>query len=202
VDQWVFLVWIFIGWVAGWVMGRAEQAQMRRALLPEPITALSDLPEDDFDELNHQQRADLVEVRTDLARCAAYLQGLVRGLLDQRTGYVEPEWRRGPSELERAIRDAASRIQGAVDTLKLPVTVESRATGEKPPLDRLQARSEFQRYEFDPATNLHVVSVKMPLPNGSWTLKTDVGVDVDAVALRLLKELDQAEAARRGGPEH
>lgn len=199
-DQLGFLPWFVVGGVVGWVVSRAVQSEARQATQLERIPTLADLPEDAFDELKHQQRADLVEVRTDLARSASYLEGLTHDLAQERTGYLEPEWNRGPSGLESAVRDATNRIERAVDTLRMPSAIEHRATIEKPPLDRLRARPEFQSYQFDPGSNLHLMCVKMPLPNGSWTLKNAAGVDVDALAHRLLKELDEAEAALQSGP--
>jgi hypothetical protein len=200
VDQWGFLIWIVVGAVVGWVVGRGVETGARRRTLSEAMPSLSDLPDDDFDELRHQQRVDLVAVRTDLSRCADCLEVLGRDLKNERTGYAEPQWNRGPSVLESMIWHATRAIQGAVGTLKLPAAVESRTVSERPPLDRLRARSEFLRYQFDPGSNLHLMSVKMPLPNGGWTVKNAAGVDVDALALQLLKELDEAEAARVAAP--
>jgi hypothetical protein len=199
-DQLAFLPWFVIGGVIGWVVGRTVQTDARPAKQPESLPSLANLPEDAFDELKHQQRVDLVGVRADLARSSSYLEGLAQGLAKERTGYLEPDWNHGPSSLESAVWDATHQIKRAVDTLKLPSAIEHRAMSEKPPLDRLRARPEFERYQFEPSSNLHLMCVKMPLPNGSWILKNAAGVDLDGMAIQLLKELDEAEAALQGGP--
>ena len=99
-----FLPWFVVGGIVGWVVSRAVQSEARQATQPEPTPTLADLPEDAFDELKHQQLADLVGVRTDLARSASYLEGLTHDLAQERTGYAEPQWNRGPSVLESMIQ--------------------------------------------------------------------------------------------------
>ena len=153
-------------------------------------TSLADLPDTAFSELSSRQRADLRVMVQDLARCHARIREFRQQLHREHTGLVgmaDPPC----TNLEVSISAFSADLSVVVHGLTLSGEMDRRIGGETTPLDRLGARSVHPDLRFEPASGLYSLSIDVPAPQGRSIRKTVVGIDVDAMALGLLADLDR-----------
>jgi len=187
--DWGILAGIAIGAVVGWSLhsGTATPVSVVEA------APLSAFPPKDFKELSYRQRAELRAVFQELSQCHERMRDLRMELHREHTGYAPESGITDPpcTAVERSLLDFSLRLQRVVEGVKLSEDVDRAIASETAPIARLEERSVHPEVEFEPAAGLYRLTVDAATSNGTPFRKTIVGVDLDAMALRVLAELDR-----------
>lgn len=184
--DWGILAGIAIGAVVGWSLHSGTSTPV----LVVEATPLSAFPPKDFKELSYRQRAELRAVTRELSQCHERMRDLRAELHREHTGYAGMADPPCPA-VERSLLDFSLRLQRVVEGVNLSEDVDRAIASDAAPIARLEERSVHPEVEFEPAAGLYRLTVDVATSNGTASRKTIVGVDLDAMALRELAELDR-----------